>query len=206
MFSFMSCLSVILSTGGFLCSSPPPICTGLQLQPQPSAHSTSPRSVQDSHTHIPGPTPLDTFKLVQIGPHRTGTILPSDMFKLMQNGSHCKGTNRQVQSVQPGPHFTGTPAPDMFKFVHSVAQTVNKQTVGIRMKCLLVIWSFKLHMKKLHLWQIWEKWKLSLISREAWAIFVPKLLINWLLNITEAFIHILSFLQTSTTKFVNCRL
>ena len=62
----------------------------------------------------------------------------------MQNGSHCKGTNRQVQSVQPGPHFTGTPAPDMFKFVHSVAQTVNKQTVGI-----LVIWSFKLHMKKL---------------------------------------------------------
>ena len=90
-------------------------CGASNLNPSPvslpSLYWEPPKHVQTCSTRTsPYRTPWDMVKLVQLRPHTLGT-----------------------QAHYPPPHL-----PDIFKFVHYVAQTVGKWAVGIRLKCHLV--------------------------------------------------------------------
>ena len=85
------------------------------------------------------------------GPHFTGSWLylyrapPLDMFKLVQLGPHCTGTPpfraSPHPSVQPPPH------PTQFRLVHCEARTVGKWAVSIRLKCLLTDFPWKKYLE-----------------------------------------------------------
>ena len=86
----------------------------------------------DSPLYRAQPRPM--FKLVQLGPHRTGS---QDMFKLVQ--WYRPPPKDMFKLVQCGPQCTGTPPlPDAFILVQYVAHTDSKRAVGIRLKCLPV--------------------------------------------------------------------
>ena len=72
---------------------------------------------------VQGPSPLDMFKPVKLGPH-CARLCP--MTKLVKLGSDC---------TAPPP-----PSPRHIKTLHYEA--VEKRAVGVRLKCLLVDFSF----------------------------------------------------------------
>ena len=101
-----------------------PYYTGTLPQPPPPHQMYSYLSNLDLTVHGPGPT-SDMFKLVELGPHCTGTP-PPDMFKL-------------VHYVRLEPDCTGTATPNILKLVHYEARTVGKRAIHILLESFLVI-------------------------------------------------------------------